>query len=567
MCWAARKATRQDGRALTRALLLAGLATAAVARDLMPRQLAPGGAAEVRFGQASDVHGWAADDSPVVMPRLESLVLAGDATGTRPVERGCVTLQGLSAGGLDDLAAELSQWLGKPLTEAGLDRMLEVILRHHDDHGLPMIDVWVPPQAGADGRLNLELAEGRIGAVGMSPLTRFNDPLVRRGLHLREGDRLTTRALQADLDWLGRNPFRSVELFVAPGEDTRADLLLQVHEQRPWRGYAGYDNTGTASLGGNRWFAGANWGNALGLDHVAGYQFTMADSLETLQAHSLSWEIPLHRLHHFIRLTGAWAEASADERQAGLTVNSEGTNWLASALYGTPLPRIAGWRHELRGGFEFKHADNFILFGQTQLPRTAVEIAQFRAEWEGRGPLWGGKAELRADLVASPGDLTTRNDAAAFAAFRPDADPTYGYVRIEGAWLAPLPGDWSFRSQATGQLASGALLPTEQLGLGGSDTVRGHEEREQLADSGYALTAELRTPPVTWEKHRAQLQGLVFLDHGRGWLDGSGSSSLTGLGTGLRLAVGDHTSARLDVAWPLDGGEGARVHAGVMIGF
>ena len=498
MCWASLKPPRHDRRILTRAILLviaAAVAAPAAGQDLLPREMTGEGAAVFRFGQAPDLHGWAPDSSPVILERLEQLTVAGREVGARPIERNGVRIQGLSVAALDGLAGELAGWIGRPLTEAGLDRLTEVILRHHEDHDRPMTDVWVPPQAGEGGRLHVEVTEGRIGTVGLETMSRFNNRLVREGLHLKEGDLLTGTALQADLDWLSRNPFRRAELFVAPGEGVTADLLLQVDEQRAWRVYSGYDNTGTESVGENRWFTGFNLGNAFGLDHVLGYQFTMGDSLDALHAHSMTWEIPIHRWQHFIRLTGAWADASATEYQAGLPVDSDGTSWLAGVLYGRPLPRFGSWRQEIRGGIEFKRADNFVLFGGTSFPQTEVDVVQLRGEWQASGPLGRGSAELRADLVASPGELTAKNGRAEFDAFRPGADPTYAYGRVEGSWLRPLPKGWAWRTQATAQIASGALLPTEQLGLGGSSTVRGYDERILLADSGYAVSTELRTPP------------------------------------------------------------------------
>ena len=569
MCWASPRTLRQDHRALTRALLLliAAALEPAAAQDLMPRELPGEAAAVVRIGAAPDIHGWAADDSPVVIEKLGQLVVAGSEVGSAPVERDGVLLQGLSVAALDELAAELSEWIGKPLTEAGLDRLTEVILRHYDDHDRPMNDVWVPPQTGEGGRLNVEVVEGRIGVVGMETMTRFSDGMVRQGLHLSEGDLLTSSGLQADLDWLSRNPFRKAELFVAPGEGVSADLLLRVDEKRPWRVYTGYDNSGSESVGENRWFAGFNLGNAFGLDHQLGYQFTTGDSYEDFHAHSLSWEIPIHRLQHFVRLTGAWADAAALDYQNGLPLNSSGTSWLAGILYGKPLPRLGEWRQEIRGGFEFKHADNFVIFGQTSFPQTDVAIAQFRGEWQGTGPLWGGLAEVRADLVASPGDLTAKNGEAEFEAYRPGADPTYAYGRVEGTWLAPLQKNWSWRIHGTAQLASGALLPTENLGLGGYETVRGYDERIYLADSGYAISAELRTPAVNPLKKGVLLQGLVFIDHGHGWRESEDSLGLTSIGIGTRCALGDHGTARLDLGWGLEDGHGAVVSAGVLFSY
>ncbi len=566
MCWAALNRSRHDPRALTRALLLAFATASATAQDLMPRQPPGREAATVRIGGATGVRGWATDNSPVVIPRLDQLSVTGSEAGRPNVRRDGVLLSGMSVPALEALAAELSEWIGKPLTETGLDRLTEVILRHYDDHDRPMNDVWVPPQSGADGRLDIQVVEGRVGAVALERTGRFNDSVIRQGLHLREGDLLTGAALQTDLDWLSRNPFRRAELFAAPGEGVTADLLVRLDERRPWRVYTGYDNNGTRAVGRNRWFAGLNHGNALGLDHVVGWQMTTGDSLDALHAHALSWEIPLHRLQHFIRLSGAWADASAEESLGGLALGTHGSSWQLSALYGRPLPRIGGWRQEVRGGIEFKRTDNFIVFGETALPQAEVDVVQFRGEWQGNGPLWGGQAEVRFDGVASPGDLTGRNGSDEFGAFRADADPSYAYARIEGSWLRPLAADWSCLTRATAQRATGALLPTEQLGLGGSSNVRGYPERMLLADTGYAVSAELRTPA-----HRPtpaiSIQALLFLDHGRGWREGEGSDTLTGLGAGLRLRLGETASARLDIGWPLENGRGPEVHAGATFSF
>jgi hemolysin activation/secretion protein len=196
---------------------------------------------------------------------------------------------------------------------------------------------------------------------------------------------------------------------------------------------------------------------------------------------------------------------------------------------------------------------------------------QFRGEWRGTGPLWGGLAEIEGNLVASFGELTDRNGRSEFEAFRVGADPAYIYGRIEGAWIRPLTGGWSGRVRGIGQLASGALLPTEQLGLGGYATVRGYAERILLADSGYTASAEIWTPPWapspgSWAD-ALQLQGLAFLDHGRGWQEREGAESLTATGIGLRAALGAHGSARLDLGWGFENGGGAELQTGLTFSY
>ena len=206
MFWASPKPPRHDRRALTRALLLvlviAAAAGRAGAQDLLPREVPGEEAAVFRFGQAPDLHGWVPDDSPVILERLSQLTVAGSEVGAPPVEKNGVQLQGMSVAGLDHLAHELSEWIGRPLTEAGLDRLTEVILRHHEEHDRPMTDVWVPPQTGEGGQLasvirylraldRLDVLDTAIPETSPNPI----DLLERRG---RQRQRVRRRQARPD---------------------------------------------------------------------------------------------------------------------------------------------------------------------------------------------------------------------------------------------------------------------------------------------------------------------------------------------------------------------------------
>ena len=175
---------------------------------------------------------------------------------------------------------------------------------------------------------------------------------------------------------------------------------------------------------------------------------------------------------------------------------------------------------------------------------------------------------MSAAVVGSPGQLSARNSDEEFRQFRPGAEASYLYARAQAAWTRRLPGSWALRTRGRFQLGTGALLPTEQLAMGGHASVRGFGEREYLADRGYLLSAEVRAPamslPIVGE-----VQFLGFLDHGRGWRDepvqrGPGKKeALTSLGAGLRLQLGKYFKLRADLGAPVGGGEGSRAHIGV----
>jgi hemolysin activation/secretion protein len=219
---------------------------------------------------------------------------------------------------------------------------------------------------------------------------------------------------------------------------------------------------------------------------------------------------------------------------------------------------------------ELKRADNFVLFGEETIPETSVDLFQVRADWFGRGPLWSGQATAYASLVFSPGGIGAYNSREDFALFRNDSDPTYLYARLGGQWERPLANDWALNLRGTAQLASGALIPTEQLGLGGHDTIRGYEERILLADSGYSFSTEIHTPSFHFGNgllENSSLHALAFLDHGLGWREGEGTQSLTSLGLGLRLQVDDTATIRLDFGQALTSSNDLAVHGGLFFSF
>ena len=255
---------------------LIGLALAAQAQfetELAPREVEP----EVESGlpfQAAAAAG-SAEGGELLMPRLDRLRLRGagdDAGGRSASETPAVECLGLTIDNQDELAQSLAGFLGRPLTTGGLDAVIVRILRHYESNDRPVVEVWAPQQSLADGLLTLEVIEGTIGAVGIETAGVFNDELLGSAIRLDHGGLLRASELQAHLDWYNRNPFRPVALYAAPGiGQGEADLVFSFSERRPWRFYGGYENTGAEVAGENRYFAGVNWGNALGKDHVINY--------------------------------------------------------------------------------------------------------------------------------------------------------------------------------------------------------------------------------------------------------------------------------------------------------
>ena len=549
--------------------------------ELAPRGLAGQTEGELPFGKREVMAQEGVDHSEVLIARLESIRLTGreEAEEKRHVgaDGGWVVTQGLTVDE-EDVAEAILPFVGHRLTARGLDRLIETLLRHYEANDRPVTDIFAPDQALDRGAIELVVIDGVVGTIGLESGGVFNDELLAGAVRLRGGDVLRTSELQRHLDWFNRNPFRPATLYAAPGAgEGEANMVFAFGERRPWRVYVGYENTGAEAAGDSRYLAGINWGNAFDLDHSLNYQFTTSDSLKELSAHALSWDIPIHSRHHFARLSAGWAEISTQSRSSGILVDTSGTSWQLGGAYGMQLTRWNDFKQEVSVGVEYKSSDNFLVFGGTNAhPGAVVEVLQFRADYQASRQFGReGGLQLSASLIASPGGLSGLNSDQDFERFRPGAEASYLYGRAKAVWVRRLPDSWTLRASGQLQLSSGALLPTEQLGLGGHATVRGFEEREFLADHGYVLSTELRAPSLRiplGEGHPVQVQFLGFLDHAGGWRRGTGPGqdghrSFTSMGAGLRAQFGRYLNLRADVGVPLDRGDAVRGHVGVTSSF
>ncbi|MDY3298860.1 ShlB/FhaC/HecB family hemolysin secretion/activation protein, partial [Selenomonas sp.] len=87
-------------------------------------------------------------------------------------------------------------------------------------------------------------------------------------------------------------------------------------------------------------------------------------------------------------------------------------------------------------------------------------------------------------------------DEKAFNTYRYGSDKQFNLLKASFNEQHRLPGDWILGLRASGQYTKDNVVTTEQLGAGGSTSVRGFQERVASADKGYVGTFEIYTPEV-----------------------------------------------------------------------
>jgi hemolysin activation/secretion protein len=104
------------------------------------------------------------------------------------------------------------------------------------------------------------------------------------------------------------------------------------------------------------------------------------------------------------------------------------------------------------------------------------------------------------------------------------------------------------------QLTPNALVPLEQFGLGGQQSVRGYRQDALLTDNAIFASAEVRLPIFKTEDRNIVVQVAPFFDVGTSWnSDGPDpeEKNLASVGLGLQFQWSDRLTARVDWGYPL----------------
>ena len=500
--------------------------------------------------------------SPVIAAQLKGVRLGSDPAAPAGAAEG-IDLSGapwLESGGL---RTALGARLGRPLSFADIDAMIREIKTASAGAGRPFINVLVPAQDITRGVLTLVVLEGKIGQIKIEGEKWFSEASYRAALHLVPGQTIARDRLNADLDWLGRSGYRRATVEAAPGERVGlTDLTVQVEEQRPWRFHAGYSDTGTATTDDERIMAGVAWGNAFGRGEELSYQLVTSPDLKTSVSHSGSYTVPIDRWHHVFRVDAAWSTIRAD---IPAPFDSKGYSWQVGLNYEIPLhdfqmgPAVAG-THSFTAGFDVKETNNNIEFSNIPVTDNTTQILQFRANYQVSLEDKSGRTSASLTGVFSPGGLSANNKDAAFNGSRSGAQADYAYLNLSLRRDTKLPHGFAHVISFTGQIASANLLGSEQLGLGGAQSVRGYDEGLVYGDQGALLRNELYLPAFSLTAKLAKnlprdsVRLLGFWDYGvvggkHLLKDEDPNLILSSVGVGLRYQLGEHFSAQFDYGW------------------
>lgn len=470
-------------------------------------------------GQEFPLKGILLAGSPLVQ-NVEEVALGGVTTYDLclPGDAGCFLKY------IDD------NFLGKPLTYETVLSIKEAVIKYYRDNHRPFVIVEIPEQNITCGILQVLVKEAVIGDISVFGNCWYNNEFFLRQVRLHPGQRIVTDTLLTDVAWMNRNPFHRTDIvYTAGAREGETNVELVTTDRFPLYLYAGYDNTGNAVTGRNRFFTGFTLGNPFGVDDLLSYQYTTSNDFSQFSSHFGDYVRPLP-WRHVLMLYGGYAKI---RRHHNVDFRSDGNSGQASIRYEVPFEDVVNnVYNEFRFGFDYKNTNNNLLFvGENEIPVIAndVNISQFMFQWNYEQDILDNPFLASIEVYGSPGQMLPHETDKDYSHLRLGAKANYIYERFTMGYqydLGPCHEwfDWvgSFALLGRGQWTNQNLLPSEQFVIGGYDTVRGYQEYEVAVDRGAIINFELRSRPVSFLHDiwccipEDEFMFILFMDYGAG---------------------------------------------------
>lgn len=470
------------------------------------------------------------------------------------------TIQSFDVAGDTVLGAETIKNLVTPFTGKDKDfgdvqRALEALEGAYRERGYGVIQVALPEQDITKGVVRFNIIQPKIGKVTVDGNEHFSKENVRRALpSIKEGETPNSNDIARNLQIAAEHPVKQTNVLLRSGaSEGLVDVNVKVTDSRPWRLVGTLDNSGTSETGHWRLGVGYQHTNLFDRDHTLSLQYiTSPGHMSDVAIYGVGYRIPYYHLNSSLDLFAGYSDVDSGVVSGLFNVSGKGS--IYGARWNYFLPKWNDIEHKVYVGLDYRaYQNNVTLAGIGFVPDITVHPVSFG---------YAGLKRMAASELAFNASLSRNipggNDggAADFQATRFGANENYTILRYGASFSHAFNNEWQARVAYVGQRTNSLLVPGEQFGIGGVDTVRGYLPREVANDRGYAAQLEAYTPNLADniglnDQWRARLVG--FYDFGQVTRNDPLPGELAGkylasTGVGLRLAFGKMVSLRMDVA-------------------
>ena len=452
--------------------------------------------------------------------------------------------------------AEIAQtFTNKPLTFDQLLAARSEVSKFYINSGYITSGAIIPPQTSRDGVVTVEVIEGTLEDIKIATSGRLNPSYIRSRLNIEPSQPVNKNHLVKVLQLLQLDPIiERISAELSTGLSPGTSLLeVNVTEVPSFNGLLSFDNGRSPSVGSFQRGVRLGQTNLLGLGDTLSLEY---NNSEGSNAWDVRYALPINSSNGTIQFNYSNASSNVVEPPFDL-VDIEANSRTYELSYRQPIVRTVSNTlvEELAVGLRANHRESqtFLLgedfplsAGADENGETRVSALRFFQDWTQRGDRQVFAARSEFSLGVGLFDATVNDN---------EPDSQFLSWRGQGLWARLLAPDTKLIVRGDVQLSAGELLPLEQFGVGGLESVRGYRQDALLTDNGVLLSAEFEFPIFRSPKRQTIVQLIPFIDVGAGWnSDGNANPDrnvLLSTGLGLQLQLGKGLTARLDWGIPL----------------
>ncbi|WP_442943547.1 ShlB/FhaC/HecB family hemolysin secretion/activation protein [Nostoc sp.] len=460
----------------------------------------------------------------------------------------------------EELAKATAEFTKRPISLTQVYQARSKITDLYVQNGYITSGAYIPPQTIQSGVVKIQVVEGKLEDIQVTGTRRLNPNYVRSRLAIATSAPLNRQRLLEALQLLQINPLiKNVSAELTAGSRTGTSLLeVKISEAKTFSSPIILDNGRSPSVGSFRRGLRLNEANLLGLGDSLSLGYTNTDGSNSFDA---SYTLPLNPRNGTLSFNYGTTSSNVIE-PAFKILDIESASRYYELTFRQPIVQTPTQEFALGLTASRRESDiSWIL--QRQNPatppsvlspgsdgqgRTRVSALRFFQEWTNRNSR---------EVIALRSQFSLGLDVLNATVNQDPPDSRFFAWQGQAQWVRLLAPQTLLLLRLNTQLASRALLPIEQIGLGGQDSVRGYRQDYLLTDNGIFASAEVQVPILRLPQIDSTLQVVPFVDFGAGWNSygkdnpDPDHNTLAAVGLGLRWSQGDRFTVRLDWGIPL----------------
>lgn len=449
--------------------------------------------------------------------------------------------------------------VGSKISLADVYALASQLTAKYRNDGYILTQVVVPPQTISSGVVKLRVVEGRVNQIRIEDPNRSanNDVISQYASRLKEKGALNNKDLERALLLINDLPGVTARGVLSPSKEVvgASDLTIFI-ERDGFDGQVAADNYGSRYLGPWEVTGGVAVNSLLGLNERLSLNLAYAPSDQGIEPEltfgEILGEVPVGSYGSMLGL-----KLGRTATEPGHTLeefNVKGDSQYAGLFVDQPIIRTRDFNLSTSLALDVSETQTESDVDTTRQDNLSVIRAALRTDWV---DTLLNAAVTNADIEVSQGlSIIGASSKGDTDLSRPDGDPQFTKMTASLSRLERIVDGWALQTSVRGQMSNGALLTSEEFGLGGPSLGRGYDSSELVGDDGLGGSLELQwnqPVPVSWVEDYT-LYG--FYDVGVVWNDDATTAegrreSLASAGVGVRTTIMPGTDAGFMLAVPL----------------